>query len=197
MINDAVRNARLRQLAAGIALAATVIAGDRARAAITDAAPNGFTVSETAHIAAPSDGIYAALIVPAHWWSRHHTFSGDSANLTFDAKAGGCWCETLPGGGSVQHMTVVYAVPGKILRLRGAMGPFQAMAVQQVMTWSLTPANGGTDVTLVASYGGYTKDGFDTISHIVDRVMGEQLGRLKSYVETGSPESAAKPKDEK
>jgi uncharacterized protein YndB with AHSA1/START domain len=188
---------RLYDFAAGVALAIAVMTADRAAAEITDSASNGFTVRETAHIAASNDKVYAALIAPQHWWSSHHTFSGDAANLSFDAKAGGCWCETIPGGGSVLHMTIVYAVPGKTLRLRGALGPFQTMPVEEVMIWSLTPVGDGTDVTLVNAYGGYTKDGFDKISHVVDSVMGEQIGRLKAYVETGSPESSVETQERK
>lgn len=177
---------RLWQFAAGAALACAVIAADRASAEVTDQAPNGFTVRETVHIAAASDKVYAALIAPQRWWSPHHTLSGDAANLTFDAKAGGCWCETLPNGGSVQHMTIVYVMPGKALRLRGAMGPMQAMAVEDVMDWSLKPDGAGTDITLTGVIGGYANGGVDKLAPVVDRVFGEQVNRLKTYVETGS-----------
>jgi uncharacterized protein YndB with AHSA1/START domain len=176
----------------GIALAAVVIGADRASAEITDSTPNGFSVSESAHIAAPDDKVYAALITPQHWWSSRHTFSGNAANLTFDAKAGGCWCETMPDGGSVDHMTIVFVSPGKTLRLRGAMGPFQEMATTTVMTWSLKPSGGGTDVTLVSSTGGYVKGGLQGLAPVVDRVFAEQLNRLKTYVETGAPDAPAK-----
>jgi len=155
---------RLWQFAAGAALACAVIAADRASAEVTDQAPNGFTVRETVHIAAASDKVYAALIAPQRWWSPHHTLSGDAANLTFDAKAGGCWCETLPNGGSVQHMTIVYVMPGKALRLRGAMGPMQAMAVEDVMDWSLKPDGAGTDITLTGVIGGYANGGVDKLA---------------------------------
>ncbi|HTW34954.1 MAG TPA: SRPBCC domain-containing protein [Rhizomicrobium sp.] len=177
---------RLCHFVAGIVLACTVIAADRASAEVTDVAQLGFSVSESAHIAAPGDKIYAALITPQHWWSGKHTFSGNPANLTFDAKAGGCWCETMPDGGSVEHMTVVFVSPGKTLRLRGAMGPFQEMATTTVMTWSLKPSGDGTDVTLVSATGGYTKGGLQGLAPILDRVFGEQINRLKTYVETGA-----------
>ena len=113
-----------RHLAAGAALALALIVCDRASAEVADAAPNGFTIVEAAHIAAASDTVYTALIAPQRWWSSAHTFSGSAANMSLDAKAGGCWCESLPGGGSVLHMTVVYAAPGKGLHLRGSLGPF-------------------------------------------------------------------------
>ena len=92
-------------------------------------------------------------------------------------------------------MRVVYAMPGKGLVLRGAMGPMPDwMAVEDVIAWSLTPANGGTDVTLVSAIGGYAKDGLDkALSHIVDVVMGQQVGRLKTFIETGTTPQETKP----
>jgi hypothetical protein len=187
MMRDAVFARRLCHLAVGAVLACAVIAAGRASAEVTDAAPGGFSVSENVHVAAPSGKVYATLIAPQHWWSPKHTFSGNAANLTFDAKAGGCWCEAMPDGGSVEHMTVVFVSPGKTLRLRGATGPFQEMATTTVMTWSLKPSSDGTDVTLVSSIGGYAKGGLQNLAPIVDRVFGEQINRLKAYVETGAP----------
>lgn len=180
---------RFRQFAAGAALASAVIVSERASAEIVDAAANGFTLRETAHIAASPDRVYAALATPQRWWSSLHTFSGNAANMSLDAKAGGCWCETLPDGGSVWHMTVVYAAPGKSLRLRGALGPFQAMAVDGVMTWSLKDAGGGTDVTLSNAVGGYVAGGFASMAPTVDGVLGDQLARLRQFLETGSPDN--------
>lgn len=177
---------RLCHFLAGTVLACGVIVAERASAEVTDATPGGFSVSESAHIAAPNDKVYAALVSPQHWWSGKHTFSGNAANLTFDAKAGGCWCETMPDGGSVEHMTVVFVSPGKTLRLRGAMGPLQEMAATTVMTWSLKPSGDGTDITLVSATGGYVKGGLQNLAPIVDHVFGEQLTRLKTYIEAGA-----------
>src|ERR1700681_1128530 len=126
---------RLVMCAAVLALAS--VAGGRAAAEVVTVAANGFEIRETAHTAAASDKVYAALLLPAHWWSSDHTFSGSAANLVLDARAGGCWCETLPDGGSVEHLRVVYVSPGKTLRLRGALGPLQSLAVAGVMTWSV------------------------------------------------------------
>jgi uncharacterized protein YndB with AHSA1/START domain len=158
-----------------------------ALAAVSDVGAGGFSVAETAHVAAPPGQVYAALIEPGRWWDARHTFSQDAANLKLDARAGGCWCESLPGGGSVQHMTVVNAMPGRLLRLSGALGPMQAMPVAGVMTWTLKPAGDGTDITLAYAIGGYSAGGFTGMSGAVDGVLGEQVGRLKAYVETGRP----------
>lgn len=159
-----------------------------AAATVLDSGANGFTVQESAHFSQPADKVYAALIQPAEWWSGAHSYSGSATNFTFDAKAGGCWCETLPGAGSVLHMVVVYAEPGKALRLRGALGPLQALGVTGSMTWTLRPAGKETDLTLTYAVGGYAGSGFVELAKGVDGVLSQQVGRLTLYVETGMPE---------
>ncbi len=184
----ATRNMEAGPALAGLStlLAVAAFAGvtaQRAAADVVSAAANGFEVRETVHVAAPPDKVYAELLVPAHWWNSAHTFSGNAANYTLDARAGGCWCESLPGGGSVEHMQVVYVSPGKVLRLRGALGPFQALAVDGVLTWSVKSAAEGSDVSLTYALGGYFKDGTDELSKAADRVLGEQVERLKKSIE--------------
>lgn len=172
----------------GVASFAAVL-GSTSQAAVTDIGSGGFALGETVHIAAPRDKVYAALIEPSHWWSSTHSFSGNAANLTLDARAGGCWCETLPNGGSAQHLTVVYVKPGETLRLKGALGPFQSFAVDGVMTWTLKDSGAGTDLTLTYLLGGYMKGGFNDISKAADAVLAEQASRLQHFVETGSPDA--------
>jgi hypothetical protein len=163
------------------------IVGARANAEVVSVAGNGFEIRETAHTAASSDKVYAALLLPANWWGSDHTFSGSAANLVLDARAGGCWCETLPGGGSVEHLRVVYVSPGKTLRLRGALGPFQGLAVDGAMTWTVKSVADGTDVSFTYSIGGYAKDGFDELSKMTDHVLGEQIQRFKKLVDGEAP----------
>jgi uncharacterized protein YndB with AHSA1/START domain len=165
-------------------LAATI----PALGSVADVASNGFTVQITTHVAAAADKVYSALIIPAHWWNSEHTFSGDASNLVLDAKAGGCWCEQLPDGGSVMHLTVVYVAPGKVLRLRGALGPLQGYAIEGAMTWTLKASGDGTDLSLTYALAGYYKGGFKQWSKGVDGVLTDQVARLKRLVETGSPE---------
>jgi uncharacterized protein YndB with AHSA1/START domain len=173
--------------AAGLAIA--VALSCPACAAVDGVGDNGFAVSETVHVAAPPAKVYDAFVMPSKWWSSVHSYSHDAANFSLDPHAGGCWCETLPGGGSAEHMRVVMAMPGKAIRLLGALGPFQEWGVSAALTVTFKPAaDGGTD--LVASYnmGGYSKSGFKDGAAAADRVLGENFTRLKSFVETGSPE---------
>ena len=166
--------------------AAAALSPNPSQATVSDVAANGFTLQIETHIAASPDKVYAALIEPARWWSSDHTFSGDSKNLHLEAKAGGCWCETLANGGSVTHLMVVYADPGKALRLRGALGPFQGLGVAGALTWKLKPAAEGTDLSAVYAVGGYNKDGFAQLSQAGDSVLTTQVGRLKQLIESSA-----------
>jgi uncharacterized protein YndB with AHSA1/START domain len=173
----------IKSLAALIPVLA--VAGPAA-AEVKSVTANGFEVASMAMIAAPPDRVYAALGEVGHWWSPSHTFSKDAANLSMELRAGSCFCERLKSGGSVQHM-VVYAAPGAGLRLRGALGPLQVEGVEGTLSWTLKPADGGTSVAQSYVVGGYIRTGMEQWAPRVDRVLDEQLQRLKGFVEGKSP----------
>lgn len=177
---------RALDIAAGFVIASTLSLP--ACAAVGDASVYGFSVVENASISAPPAKVYAALVTPSRWWSSAHTFSRDAANLTLDPAAGGCWCEKTADGLSVQHLVVVNAVPDKTLVMRGALGPLQGLGVEGAMTIRLKATPDGTDLSLTYNVGGYVKDGLTSWAAPVDSVLSEQVARLKSYIETGSPE---------
>lgn len=154
-----------------------------ASAAVIETTANGLAVEERVHVAATPDRVYAALIHPEKWWNSQHTFSQDAKNLSLDARAGGCLCETLPNGGSVQHLTVAFAAPGNMLRFRGAMGPFQGEGVDSALTFTLKAKDGGTDLTLDGNWGGYFHGGFDKIAAPADGMLTDLVTRLKQYAE--------------
>src|SRR5690349_19308629 len=90
------------------AVAALSLAGS-ARAEIVEQGPNGFRLKSVLQIKAPPARVFEAIGELGRWWDSEHSYSGDAKNITFPLKAGECWCETIPGGGSVQHGTVVLA----------------------------------------------------------------------------------------
>jgi len=156
-----------------------------AQGAVVDSQLNGFTIEQTAHIGATPAKVYDALIAPQKWWNSQHTFSKSAANLSLEARAGGCLCEKLAGGGSVLHAIVVDAEPGTVLRLRGPLGPFQGQGVDSVMTFSLKGNGGDTDLELDNRVGGYMKGGFATWPQAADGMLADLVAHLKYFVETG------------
>lgn len=129
------------------------------------------------------DRVYAALTGPARWWDSNHTYSGNASNLSLDARAGGCWCEQLADGGSVQHMTVLTAMPGRMLRLSGGLGPLQSGAVNAVMTWTIKHDGSGSEVGVSYLVDGYFPGGLEAVRDDVDAVLGHQVERLRGYVD--------------
>ena len=174
----------VRGLAALVLVSA---ASGAASAEVKSATQNGFEVTSAVTIASPPDRVYTALGEVGRWWSPSHTFSRDAANLSLELRAGGCFCERLKDGGSVQHLQVVYAAPGEGLRLRGALGPLQVEGVDGTLSWTLKPAEGGTSLTQSYVVGGYIRSGMEQWAPRVDRVLEEQLRHLKSFVEEKSP----------
>ena len=155
---------------------------------VIESTPAGFLVRNTATINAPPTKVYAALTDSvAGWWDPAHTFSHEARNLSLEAKTGGCFCERLPDGGGVEHMRVVYASPGKLLRLTGAIGPLQEAALVGTMSWDLQQTSGGTAVELGYTVGGFRAGGFRDMATVVDGVLRGQLARLKAFVETDRP----------
>lgn len=174
------------QLVAATVLGA-VTAATPARADVVVASPDGFELTFVQTINKPAAEIWDVLRSPQKWWSKDHTYSEDSANLYLDSQATGCFCEKLPGKGSVEHARIVYSQPPRMLRLSGALGPLQAEPVTGVLTFKLDPDGAGaTKVTLTYVVGGHVRGGTEAMAVTVDRVLAQQLAGLKAAAEAAT-----------
>ncbi len=159
-----------------------------ARADVVDAGPAGFTIRTSSDLAAIPKAAYVAFIVwVGSWWDAAQTVSGESRNLSIDARVGGCFCERLPNGGSVQHMTIVLLQPERTIRMVGAIGPLQELAAIGTMTWSFTPTSSATRVEMTYAVAGYAKEGLVPVARSIDAALTEQVRRFKRFVEVGMP----------
>jgi hypothetical protein len=172
----------MRSIVIGLALAAVAAA---ARAEVTDHAAAGFEVTEKVTVAAPPRKVWDAMMRPDHWWSSDHSWSGDAKNIYFDPS--GCFCERLKVG-AVRHMTIVYNDGSTAMRLYGGLGPLQFTGATGHLGFALKPAGAGTELTVTYDVGGYAKGGLEQYAAPVDKVLGDQVARLKRYVETGKPD---------
>jgi len=157
-----------------------------ASAAVTETREGSFTIETTVMVDAKPASTYRDLARVALWWDPAHTWSGAARNMKLIAKAGGCFCETLADGGSVQHGQVIFAQPGKLLRLQAALGPLQSMAVTGVLSFALAPDGPGTRVTMTYRVSGALTMESAKLAPLVDQVMGTQLNRLKEFA-SGRP----------
>jgi uncharacterized protein YndB with AHSA1/START domain len=174
----------MRALAGVGAMALLTIAAAPAGGEVTARALEGFVVRHELILAAGPEAAYRALVEDvALWWNADHSYSGAAGNLSIDGRAGGCFCEALPGGGSVEHMRVVFAQPGRLLRLAGGLGPLQGMGAGGVMDFAFEPVEaGGTRLRFSYTVGGFAPGGLDGMADPVDGVLADQLGRLQRHL---------------
>jgi uncharacterized protein YndB with AHSA1/START domain len=166
-----------------IGLGATLSSAD-----VTRSTPSGFSIRHEIEVTAPPSKVYDSLVkFVGSWWNPAHTYSGMAKNLSIDAVPGGCFCERLKNGGGVEHMRIVYVAPDEVLRMTGALGPLQSSGVAGSLTWTLVSTRSGSKVVLTYNAGGFVEGGFDKIALAADSMLAEQLFRLKTFVETGSP----------
>jgi hypothetical protein len=157
-----------------------------ALANVSEANDRGFVIRQIAEVPVSPQEAWDVLLEPSRWWNPAHTFSADAANLSLDARAGGCWCEILrnpesPNAaplGSVEHMRVIYIERARALRLSGALGPLQSDAVVGTLTFQLKPEGAGTRILLEYVVAGYMREPATRMARAVDGVLGDQLTRL-------------------
>jgi len=171
-------NIVLKRLAAAAAAAlALALLAAPAGARIAESNSDGFTVSVTAQAAATPEEVWTALAAPAAWWSPEHSWSGNAANLSLEAAAGGCFCERWDGN-SVEHARVIFAVRAQQLRLSGAFGPLQGEALTGVLTVTLTAQAQGTQIAVEYVVGGHARFTLQSVAPLVEQVVSEQVQRL-------------------
>ena len=183
-----------------LTVCALPIAGD-----VVEVRDDGFVSAFEVEIKAAPEPTFDALWKDvAKWWDPAHTYTGDAENMEF-FELGGLFedlSSLVPADDSDQseskprslfdfsvspfalHMDIDMVQPPTALRLRGAMGPLQTLAVMGSMTFDLEATEDGTRLRYR-----YVVNGprLREWAEPVDRVMGGQLQRLRRYVESGDP----------
>ena len=180
----------MRRIPFALALAVLV---PLAHAEVKESSGDAFFLVYEGAVAAPTAKAYADVVQIGKWWDSEHTYSGKASNLTLKPEAGGCFCERWKDG-SVEHGEVLMAMPGKMLRLRTALGPLQERALTGVLTFFLKNENSATTLTVEYRVNGASASGLDQLAPNVDEVLGAQVNRLRRYIATGNPEPSAEEK---
>jgi uncharacterized protein YndB with AHSA1/START domain len=154
----------------------------QAAAEVKSSAADGFLIEQRIVVKADAERSWQALLQPSRWWSKAHTWSGSAENLSLEAKAGGCFCERWTGG-EVEHARVLFLRKGQLLRMQGAFGPMQPMAVEAVLEFKLTPGKDGTQVDLSYRANGGSASMLDGIAAPVDGMLTEQMAGLKQLLD--------------
>ena len=171
---------RLRLILVSAALSAAPLP---AAAEVTASSDRGFVSHNEVLVDVSPAQAWAEMLRPAGWWNGDHSYSGNAANMTIDARVGGCFCEAIPGpagepAGQIEHMRVLYLAPGSTLRMTGGLGPLQSEAVTAVLTMTVKPEGEMTRISWDYVVGGYGRLDLARIAPLVDMVIGEQFERL-------------------
>jgi hypothetical protein len=169
-------------LAAGL-MSGAFVSAVPAQAEVTQSSSAGFVVTGSATTTRSAEDVWYVLIEPREWWNGEHTWSGEAGNLQLGPKGGGCFCEELPLGGSVEHMRVIYAAPGEMLRMSGALGPLQGEGLAGTLTIEMSTAGSSIDLSWTYVVGGYARFPLEDTAVAVDLMLAEQMNRLVSRLE--------------
>lgn len=153
-----------------------------AAAEVVSASSNGFEVRQTVNLTVRPEVAFANFGNVGAWWDNEHTYSGKAANMRLALSPGACFCETLPGGGGVEHMRVTYLDPGKRVVLTGSLGPLLYEATAGVMDVQVKSRAGGSQLVMSYRAAGFFNGGADKLAPLVDQVLAEQMRRYRAYV---------------
>jgi len=149
-------------------------------AEVKSSAPDAFRIEHRYTLAGTPAQAWQALVHPERWWPSEHTWSGAATNLSLAAEAGGCFCERWADG-SVEHGRVVMSRPAQLLRIQGALGPMQEMAVTAILTISLAAKSAGTEAIVTYRVSGDSSQALDKLAPVVNDVLNLQFGNFAAY----------------
>ena len=154
-------------------------------AEVLAASREGFSLRIETSSAARPELAYKAFVRIGEWWHPDHSYWGDAARMSLDVSPGGAFLEMGPDGAFVQHMQLVYANPGKEIRLLGGLGPLQPMGLHGALTVQFAPREGGgSAITMLYNVSGFAHTGLESLAPIVDRVQAEQMQRHASFADS-------------
>ena len=169
-----------------LTMLAAVVAAAPARAEVTTSSANGFEVKHQISLVVPPAKAYASFANIGAWWSKDHTYSGDASKLSLRLIPGGCFCETIDGGG-IEHLRVSYVKANEQVVLSGALGPLLYEGVAGSLDVKFEKIAGGTRVTFVYRAAGFARGNGVAYAPTVDTVLGEQVRRLRVFAAGGAP----------
>lgn len=158
-----------------------------ATAEVVSAGPTGFEVRHSVNLVIPQQKAFTAFGEIQNWWSKDHTYSSDASRLSLELRPGGCFCERLDNGGGIEHLKVTYVQPAERIVLTGSLGPLLYEATTGVMDVKVERIAGGSRITMDYKAAGFAKGGAAELAPIVDKVLGDQMKRLRVYAAGGAP----------
>ena len=167
----------MKKLVCATILAAIAASPACLRAEIVSSSDTHFVLRHEAISTLDAGQLWDRLVQPASWWHPDHTYSGDSANLSLDANAGGHWREDWDDG-SVSHGRVLYVKQGQQLRMEAPFGPLQGIGAYTIWTITISGAGNGSKVVFDEVSTAAPGTNMAEMAKAVDFVKGEAIRRL-------------------
>ena len=167
-----------------IALSLALIAAP-AGATVVGADSHGFDLRHTIDVPLAPAQALAAFGQVGSWWSKEHSYSGNASRLSLELRPGGCWCETLDGGGGVEHMRIALYKPGERIVLTGGLGPLLLEATSGVMAVRAIKTAAGSQLVINYRAAGFARANGTEMALAVDQVLREQVERLRVFASKG------------
>jgi uncharacterized protein YndB with AHSA1/START domain len=165
-----------------------------ADAEIVKRATEGFIIRHEGMARGTPAQTWAALVDWGGWWPGQHSYSGDAANIELEVEADG-ELEEVWAGGEVLHGSVLAALPDRMLRLSAPLGPLQALPVNTVLEFTLSPSGTGTRVGMVFHVAGPAAVNAGRYADSVDKVFAEAFPRLLAHTARPKPAPDKKTKE--
>jgi uncharacterized protein YndB with AHSA1/START domain len=164
-----------------VAASAALVAAAPASGEVVKSRDHGFELAFSRTVPGTPNETFEAFGNVQQWWDEAHSYSGSAANLSMTLRPGGCFCETFPNGGGVEHLRVTHADPGKRLVLTGGLGPLLFEATSGVMDVQFKPAGAGTQVIVNYRVAGFANGGAAALAPLVDKMLADAIARFAVY----------------
>lgn len=143
---------------------------------------SGLTIENSEWVEADPQSVWKAFVEDVDkWWPADFTQGGDSSALSMEPMAGGCLYE-CDGERQARRMTIMFVVPGKLMRTSADLGPLQGLNPRGALEWGFVEENGGTRITLRYRAGDYSPEDIGEFAQVVEDVQATQLAGLAGYL---------------
>lgn len=153
-----------------------------AHAAVAEQFAGGFELRYETTVARRAEQIYLGFIRIGRWWDLDHTYTKKAEGLTVKLGPGGCFCEHGKHF-YVRHLELVFAQKYRRLVFTGGLGPLQSMAVNGVLSVTITPGPEASTLQWTYRISGGDPAKISALAKPVDSVMQGQFDRFVGYLQ--------------
>lgn len=151
-------------------------------AAVAEQFAGGFELRYEQLVPRRAEQIYLGFVRIGSWWDLSQTYTGKADGLTLKLGPGGCFCEHGKHF-YVRHLELVFAEKYRRLVFTGGLGPLQSMAVNGVLSVTITPGAEASTLQWTYRVSGGDPAKMSALAKPVDSLMQGQFERFVRYLQ--------------